>query len=199
MYRGKRILDLMVGVTAVIVLLPVMILIAISIWFTMGSPVIFRQQRPGWRAYPFEIIKFRTMSSALDEQGNLLPDGDRLTRFGRFLRSTSLDELPEIWNVLRGELSIVGPRPLLTQYVQRYTPEQMRRHEVKPGITGWAQINGRNAITWEEKFKFDVWYVDHASFKLDTKIILLTLLKILRRADINQPGQATMKEFRGTK
>ena len=144
------------------------------------------------------LYKFRTMKETKDEQGTLLPEGVRLTGFGKFLRSTSLDELPELWNVLRGDMSLVGPRPLLTQYLDRYTPEQMRRHEVKPGMTGWAQVNGRNALTWEQKFALDVWYVDHQSLWLDHKIIALTIWKILNREGINQPGQATMEEFKGS-
>ena len=163
----------------------------------LGSPVLFRQRRPGLHGKPFTIYKFRTMTDARDAQGKLLPDAERLTPFGRFLRSASLDELPELFNVLKGDMSLVGPRPLLMQYLDRYTPEQMRRHEVKPGITGWAQVNGRNAITWEQKFALDVWYVDNKSLGLDGKIILLTLWKILKREGISQPGQATMEEFMG--
>jgi sugar transferase EpsL len=159
--------------------------------------VFVRQLRPGLHGRPFTLLKFRTMTEARDPAGNLLPDEQRLTRLGRFLRRTSLDELPELINVLKGEMSLVGPRPLLMQYLDRYTPEQARRHEVKPGITGWAQINGRNALTWEEKFKLDVWYVDHRSFRLDLRIILLTVWKVLRQEGISQPGQATMEEFQG--
>jgi len=161
----------------------------------MGKPVLFRQQRPGLHGKPFTMLKFRTMNDKRDEVGMLLPDVLRMTRLGNFLRSTSLDELPELWNVIRGDMSIVGPRPLLMQYLHRYSPEQARRHEVKPGITGWAQVNGRNAITWEEKFWLDVWYVDNKSIWLDGKIILMTFLKIMRREGINQPGQATTEEF----
>jgi len=161
----------------------------------LGRPVIFRQQRPGFLGKPFTIYKFRTMTDAQDENGHILPDAERLTRLGRFLRSTSLDELPELWNVLKGDMSFVGPRPLLMEYLGRYTPQQARRHEVKPGITGWAQVNGRNALTWEEKFKLDVWYVDNIGFRLDMKIIAMTVWKILKREGINQPGQATMEEF----
>ena len=160
--------------------------------------MLFRQQRPGLHGHPFNIYKFRTMTNARDADGHLLPDADRLTRLGFFLRGMSLDELPELINVLKGEMSLVGPRPLLMQYLDRYTVVQMRRHEVRPGITGWAQINGRNAITWEQKFVLDVWYVDHVSLLLDIKIIVLTVWKIIRREGINQPGQATAEEFRGT-
>jgi lipopolysaccharide/colanic/teichoic acid biosynthesis glycosyltransferase len=159
--------------------------------------VLFRQQRPGLRGQPFILLKFRTMTEARDGQGRLLPDAERLTPFGRFLRSTSLDELPELLNVLKGDMSLVGPRPLLMQYLERYTPEQMRRHDVRPGITGWAQVNGRNAITWEHKFALDVWYVEHLSYWLDLKIVALTIWRILTRDSINEPGQATAREFLG--
>jgi sugar transferase EpsL len=161
----------------------------------MGKPVLFQQKRPGLNGNPFGLLKFRSMNEDRDERGNLFPDEKRLTNLGRFLRSTSLDELPELFNVLKGDVSLVGPRPLLMQYLERYTPEQARRHEVKPGITGWAQVNGRNAITWEEKFKLDIWYVDHVSFWLDLKIIAVTIWKIIKREGISQPGQATAKEF----
>jgi len=198
-YRlGKRLLDLAITIPALIILLPVLALVALLVRIKLGSPVLFRQQRPGLYGKPFTIYKFRTMTDARDAQGNLLPDGQRLTSLGRFLRSTSLDELPELFNVLKGEMSLVGPRPLLMRYLDRYMPEQMRRHEVKPGITGWAQVNGRNAITWEQKFALDVWYVDHWSLRLDLKIITLTAWKILAREGISQPGQATMEEFMGT-
>ena len=193
----KRILDLALSIPAFFLLSPLMLIIALFVRFKIGSPVLFRQVRPGLQGRPFVIYKFRTMTDARDENGNLLPDGERLTRLGRFLRKTSLDELPEFFNVIKGDMSIVGPRPLLMQYLDRYTPEQARRHEVKPGITGWAQVNGRNAITWEEKFKLDVWYVDNWSLWLDMKIILMTVRKILKREGINQPGQATMEEFMG--
>jgi sugar transferase EpsL len=164
----------------------------------LGSPALFRQQRPGMLGRPFTIYKFRTMTNARDADGALPPDEQRLIGLGRFLRNASLDELPELFNVLNGDMSLVGPRPLLMQYLDRYTPEQARRHEVKPGITGWAQVNGRNAITWEDKFKLDVWYVDHQSLSLDLKIIILTIWKILKREGINQPGEATMEEFMGS-
>ena len=199
-YRGlgKRLLDLCVTVPLLILLSPLLGIVALLVRFQLGSPVLFRQQRPGLHGRPFVLYKFRTMTDARDEQGHLLPDSDRLTPFGRFLRSTSLDELPELWNVLKGEMSLVGPRPLLMRYLDRYTPEQMRRHDVKPGITGWAQVNGRNALTWEKKFELDVWYVDHLSLGLDLKILALTFWKTLKREGISQPGQATMEEFMGS-
>lgn len=172
--------------------------LALLVRVKLGSPVVFRQRRPGLHGEIFTLNKFRTMRDAVDANGQPLPDSERLTRFGRFLRAASLDELPEIWNVLRGEMSWVGPRPLLVQYLERYTPEQARRHEVLPGITGWAQINGRNALTWEEKFRLDVWYVDHWTPGLDIRIIALTVRKVLRREGISAPGQATAEEFMGT-
>jgi len=180
------------------IFLPVLAILVLCVRKWIGSPVLFSQNRPGFCGKPFKLYKFRTMTELRNAEGVLLPDEDRLTRFGRFLRGTSLDELPELFNVLKGEMSLVGPRPLLMQYLTRYTPEQARRHEVKPGITGWAQVNGRNALTWEEKFKLDVWYVDHQTLWLDVKIIFMTVWKILKREGINQPGQATMKEFRGS-
>jgi len=195
---GKRALDILVAIPAIILLLPIYGIISFLVLISLGVPIFFQQKRPGINGQPFQIYKFRTMTDARDEQGNLLPDAERLTPFGQFLRRTSLDELPELWNVLKGDMSLVGPRPLLMQYLDRYTPEQARRHEVKPGITGWAQIHGRNALTWEEKFKLDVWYVDHMSFWLDIKILIITLWKILKREGINQPGQATMEEFKGS-
>jgi len=164
----------------------------------MGSPVIFRQERPGLHGRPFRMIKFRTMRNATDAAGNPLPDAQRMTRVGTFLRSSSIDELPELWNVLRGEMSLVGPRPLLMEYLPLYSPEQARRHDVKPGITGWAQINGRNALSWDEKFALDVWYVDNRSFLLDLKILALTVKKVVVREGISQQGQATMEKFRGS-
>ncbi len=200
MYRtvSKRWLDLVLTVPVLILLAPLLACVALLVRIKLGSPVFFRQQRPGLHGQPFTILKFRTMIDAYDLQGNLLPDAERLTSFGRFLRSTSLDELPELLNVLRGDMSLVGPRPLLMQYLGRYTPQQMRLHEVKPGITGWAQVKGRNAITWEEKFALDVWYVDHQSLWLDLKIIILTAWKILKREGISQPGQATVEYFQGS-
>lgn len=195
----KRVLDLALTIPALIVLSPILAIIAISVAVLLKPPIFFRQVRPGLHGLPFRLIKFRTMTNAKDTTGVLLSDADRLTWFGRFLRGTSLDELPALWNVLRGDMSLVGPRPLLIQYLDRYTQEQARRHEVKPGITGWAQINGRNAISWEEKFKLDVWYVDHQRFWLDMKIIALTIWKTLKREGISQPGYATAEEFMGTK
>jgi sugar transferase EpsL len=175
-----------------------MVLLMVLVYFKLGSPVFFRQSRAGFQAKPFTLFKFRTMTDARDAEGNLLPDAERLTDFGRLLRSTSLDELPELVSVLKGDMSLVGPRPLLMQYLPRYSVEQARRHGAKPGMTGWAQINGRNEITWEEKFALDVWYVDHRSLGLDLKIIGLTIWKLLRREGINEPGEATAREFLGS-
>jgi sugar transferase EpsL len=194
----KRLLDLALTIPALVLLSPVLAVIALLVRLRLGAPVLFRQLRPGLHGRPFTIYKFRTMTEARDGAGQLSLDAQRLTKFGRFLRSTSLDELPELLNILKGDMSLVGPRPLLMQYLDRYSSEQMRRHEVKPGITGWAQVNGRNALTWEQKFALDVWYVDHVSLWLDVKIILMTVWKILKREGISQPGQATMEEFRGT-
>jgi sugar transferase EpsL len=195
---AKRTLDLGVATAALVVLAPVLGLTAAAVRATMGAPVLFRQRRPGRRGRPFTIYKFRTMTAACDAGGALLPDEERLTRTGRVIRSLSLDELPQLWNVLRGSLSLVGPRPLLEEYLPLYTPEQARRHEVKPGITGWAQVRGRNAIDWDEKFALDVWYVDHCSFRLDLWILVLTLVQVLGRRGITQPGRATMERFRGS-
>ena len=194
---GKRLFDLVLTVPALVLFSPVLVVLAIFVRLKLGSPILFRQIRPGLNERPFNILKFRTMTDTRGADGVLLSDAERLTRFGRFLRATSLDELPELFNVLKGDMSLVGPRPLLMQYLERYTPEQARRHEVRPGITGWAQVNGRNAITWEEKFKLDVWYVDNWSLWLDIKIIAMTIWKILKREGISQPGQATMEEFKG--
>jgi len=194
----KRILDLLLVVLSLPFSLPLMALVALLVRVGLGSPIFFIQPRPGYQGRIFRLFKFRTMSNAQATDGSPLPDAERLTRLGRVLRATSLDELPELWNVLRGEMSLVGPRPLLVTYLKRYTPEQMRRHEVPPGITGWAQIHGRNAITWEEKFRLDVWYVDHRSLWLDIKILFLTIWKVLKREGIEQPGQATASEFLGT-
>jgi sugar transferase EpsL len=194
----KRGFDLVLTLVLLVLLFPVLCLIALMIRLGLGSPVFFRQIRPGFQGKLFSILKFRTMTNDWDSNGALLPDGERLTRFGGFLRSTSLDELPELLNVLRGDMSLVGPRPLLMQYLDHYTPEQMRRHEVKPGITGWAQVNGRNAITWEQKFALDVWYVDHQSLLLDFRIVVMTILKTLTCQGISQPGRTTMEEFQGT-
>jgi sugar transferase EpsL len=194
---SKRILDLSLTIPGLLILSPILFVISVFVAISYGTPIIFRQQRPGHYGKPFWVYKFRTMTNARDADNHLLPDSKRITRLGQFLRSYSLDELPELFNVLRGEMSWVGPRPLLMQYLERYSPEQARRHDVLPGITGWAQINGRNALTWEEKFKMDVWYVDHWSFGLDIKILLITAVKVLRREGINQPGHATAEEFMG--
>jgi sugar transferase EpsL len=194
---GKRLFDWSLSCLALIALSPLILLIIIVIRIFLGSPVLFRQLRPGYLGKPFTIYKFRTMNKNKGSDGNLLPDSDRLTRLGRFLRVTSLDELPELINILRGEMSIVGPRPLLMQYLERYSPEQARRHAVLPGITGWAQINGRNALTWEEKFRLDLWYVDNWSLFLDIKIVILTIWKVIKREGISQPGQTTAAEFMG--
>ncbi len=194
----KRVFDIVVSAVALTVLAPVMGLIALAVWRTMGRPVLFRQARPGLHGKPFVMYKFRTMRDLRDAEGNLLPDEARLTPFGRWLRATSLDELPELVNVLRGEMSLVGPRPLLMEYLERYTPEQARRHEVKPGITGWAQIHGRNNLSWEERLRLDVWYVDHWNSWLDLKILWRTLWMVLRREGISAQGHATMPEFRGS-
>ena len=193
----KRLMDLALSVPVLILTSPVMLVISILIAWQHGFPIFFRQKRPGYRGEIFTLFKFRTMRALTDSQGNPLPDAKRLTRLGRFLRTTSLDELPELINVLKGEMSLVGPRPLLIAYLPLYNPEQSRRHEVLPGITGWAQVNGRNALTWEEKFAHDVWYVDHWSLWLDIKIIGLTVIKVLRQEGISQPGQATALLFRG--
>jgi sugar transferase EpsL len=195
----KRVFDIVVSAVALTVLAPVMGLIALAVWRTMGRPVLFRHVRPGLHGKPFVMYKFRTMRDLRDAAGELLPDETRLTPFGRWLRATSLDELPELLNVLRGEMSLVGPRPLLMEYLERYTPEQARRHEVKPGITGWAQIHGRNNLSWDERFKLDVWYVDNWSLWLDVKILWRTLWIVLRREGISAQGHATMPEFIGTK
>jgi sugar transferase EpsL len=195
---SKRLFDLFVTVPGLIVAAPIMLVTGLVILIKEGGPVFFKQVRPGRGGRLFALYKFRTMRSAFDRQGNPLPDARRLTSLGSFLRSTSLDELPELFNVLRGQMSLVGPRPLLSVYLERYSPTQARRHEVQPGITGWAQINGRNALTWEEKFRLDVWYVDHWSFWLDLKILFLTLWKVIKREGISQEGQATAEEFMGS-
>ncbi len=194
----KRIFDLSMALLALTVLSPLLAITAFLVLLKLGAPVIFHQTRPGLGTRLFRLHKFRTMTDARNAKGELLPDEVRLTSFGKFLRSTSLDELPELWNVIRGEMSLVGPRPLLAKYLGRYSPEQLRRHEVRPGITGWAQINGRNALTWEQKFALDVWYVDHYSFWLDIRILALTVWKIIQRDGINEPGQATAQEFMGS-
>jgi lipopolysaccharide/colanic/teichoic acid biosynthesis glycosyltransferase len=200
MYRnfGKRLLDLVLVIPSLVVLAPVIALVAVVTRFALGSPVVYRQERPGLIGKPFMLYKFRTMIDAYDEHKQPLSDAERLTPFGRWLRKFSLDELPQLWNVLKGDMSLVGPRPLVIRYLPRYSPEQFRRHEVRPGLTGWTQTNGRNAISWEQKFAFDVWYVDHLSFWLDVKIIARTLWLVLRRANVNAEGHATMPEFMGT-
>ena len=194
---GKRLFDLTVASIALVLLSPLMALIAIAVRLFIGGPAVFRQQRPGRHGKPFEIAKFRTMTDERDANGELLPDAERLTRFGRWLRASSLDELPELWNVVRGEMSLVGPRPLLMQYLPLYTPEQARRHDVLPGITGLAQVNGRNAIAFTERFVSDVHYVDHVSFALDLSILIKTVAKVLRREDISMEGVATTDYFTG--
>ena len=191
----KRLFDLVVVIVASPLWVPVLLVLAVLVRVKLGSPVLFRQKRPGLNEAIFELVKFRTMTDARGPDGQLLPDAERLTPFGRWLRATSLDELPELWNVLKGEMSLVGPRPLLVQYLSRYSAEQRRRHNVPPGLTGWAQINGRNALTWEQKFTLDVWYADHRSLSLDVRILVLTIWKVLSRQGISAPGDATMPEF----
>ena len=194
---AKRALDVLVSAFLLILLSPLLSILAVVVYWKMGRPILYRQMRPGLRGEPFTICKFRTMKEQHDEQGQLLPDAKRLSALGRLLRSSSLDELPELWNVLRGEMSLVGPRPLLMQYLERYNSEQRRRHEMKPGITGWAQIHGRNAVSWEQRFKLDVWYVDHWSFWLDLQILFLTIFKTVKGEGISAEGHATMPEFAG--
>jgi sugar transferase EpsL len=196
-YPGKRAFDLLVAGFAAILLSPALLLVAIVVRLFLGSPILFRQSRPGWNGKLFTCLKFRTMTEARDAEGRLLPDAERLTPLGKLLRRSSIDELPELINVIRGEMSLVGPRPLLPQYLERYTPEQMRRHEVKPGITGWAQVNGRNALDWKRKFNLDVWYVDHHSLWLDMLILARTLGEIFKSDGISSSGHATMPEFFG--
>ena len=206
-YRGrtvenfmiKRSIDFLLSLITIAVLCPVILTLAILVWLKIGWPVFFRQERPGKDSKAFHILKFRTMSDEVDSDGKLLSDAARLSNFGTFLRSTSLDELPALWNVLVGNMSLVGPRPLLIQYLPRYTTEQIRRHEVRPGITGWAQVNGRNAITWDEKFALDVWYVDNQSMLLDIRIIFMTITAVLARKDISAAGESTMPEFMGAR
>ena len=194
----KRLLDIIIASIALILLSPLYAFVAYKVKKNLGSPVLFRQVRPGLHGKPFEMIKFRTMKDAVDEQGNPLPDSERLTPFGQMLRSTSLDEMPELWNVIKGDMSIVGPRPLLMEYLPLYNQEQAKRHLVRPGMTGHAQVNGRNAISWEEKFKLDTWYVENQSVWLDFKIMLKTVKKVLAKDDINEAGEATMTKFTGT-
>ncbi|MES2721233.1 MAG: sugar transferase [Pseudomonadota bacterium] len=195
----KRFFDGVAAVTALILLSPVLASVALLVRVNLGAPVLFRQLRPGLNGKPFRVVKLRTMRDAIDARGHALPDEQRLTRFGQFLRSTSLDELPGLWNVLTGDMSLVGPRPLLMEYLPLYSTEQARRHEVRPGVTGWAQVNGRNAISWEEKFKLDVWYVDNQSLWLDIRILFLTVKKVLIRDGISAEGEATMPKFTGTR
>ena len=194
---SKRFFDLLVALLGLIILTPILLILVLLVRVFHGTPILFIQNRPGYKGKSFQIYKFRTMTNRSAPDGSLLPDAERMTPFGRFLRATSMDELPELLNVLRGEMSLVGPRPLLTQYLPLYNDEQRRRHDVLPGITGWAQVNGRNAISWQEKFKLDVWYVDHWSFGLDLKILWLTFRKVFKREGISQEGQATMQPFTG--
>lgn len=194
---SKRIFDLTFALIALIILSPVLILTAIFVRIFIGSPILFTQQRPGYKGRPFHIYKFRSMTNRFARDGSLLPDAERLTRFGRILRSLSLDELPELFNILHGEMSFVGPRPLLMEYLPLYSPEQMRRHDAMPGLTGWAQVNGRNAIDWPSRFRMDVWYVDNWSFWLDIRIIFMTALKVVLREGVNQAGQSTVEYFKG--
>lgn len=195
----KRLFDIAAALAALLVLSPVILVVALLVRRRLGSPVFFHQTRPGLNTKPFDMVKFRTMRNAADKHGNPLPDEERMTRLGSLLRATSLDELPELWNVLKGEMSLVGPRPLLMEYLPLYSAEQYRRHEVRPGVTGWAQVNGRNAIAWEDKFKLDVWYVDHQSLRLDLKILFLTVKQVLVRDGISAEGQVTMERFKGNK
>ncbi len=194
----KRLLDITASAAGLLCLLPVVLIVVCAVRLKMGSPVFFRQQRPGLLGKPFYLIKFRTMRALRPGEDAAASDADRITRLGRFMRAASLDELPTLWNVLKGDMSLVGPRPLLMQYLERYTPGQARRHEAKPGITGWAQVNGRNALSWEDKFRYDVWYVDNRSLLLDLKILFMTLVKVLRREGISHAGEATMPEFMGS-
>jgi len=194
---SKRIFDLFIAIFVFVVLFPVILLLTLIVYFAIGRPILFKQQRPGLHGKPFYIYKFRTMTNHKNEHGELLPDAERLNKFGKWLRSTSLDELPSLWNVLIGEMSLVGPRPLLMEYLSLYNSNQSRRHQVKPGVTGWAQINGRNAISWEDRFNFDLWYVDNQSIWLDIKILFLTIKKVFIRHGINADGFATMPKFTG--
>ena len=194
----KRGFDLIVSLSALVLLLPVLVILYVLIAIKMGRPVFFTQTRPGLDGKPFKMVKFRSMTSETDEHGQLLPDEQRLPAFGKLLRATSLDELPELWNVVKGEMSLVGPRPLLVEYLDLYTPEQARRHEVRPGVTGWAQVNGRNAISWEQKFELDTWYVQNRTFWLDIKILFLTVYKVVKRDDISQDTHVTMEKFKGS-
>jgi len=194
----KRVFDILIASILLILLLPPLLVLAAVIRFKLGTPILFSQVRPGLNGKPFTLYKFRTMTNTVDADGNLLTDEDRLTPFGQLLRRTSLDELPELWNVLRGDMSLVGPRPLLMEYLPLYTQEQSRRHEVRPGITGWSQVNGRNLLSWDERFILDVWYVDHHSILLDIKILFITSKKVLKREGISAKGEATMPKFKGS-
>ncbi|HBC3451408.1 TPA: sugar transferase [Vibrio parahaemolyticus] len=194
----KRSFDMVIALMVLVLLVPVIIILAIIIRKKLGSPILFRQTRPGLNGKPFEMVKFRTMKDAVDQQGNPLPDSERMTPFGDKLRNSSLDELPELWNVLKGEMSLVGPRPLLMQYLPLYSKEQSRRHDVRPGVTGWAQINGRNAISWEEKFALDVWYVDNKTLWLDIKILFMTVRKVFVKEGISADGHVTIEPFKGS-
>jgi len=194
---SKRIFDLMLAIFGSIILWPIIFAISVTIWIIQGRPILFSQTRPGFKGHPFRIYKFRTMLDTHDLDGNLSPDEKRITKFGHFLRSSSLDELPEIVNIFKGEMSWVGPRPMLMEYLPLYSPEQARRHDVLPGVTGWAQVNGRNVISWSDKFLYDVWYVDNWSFGLDMKILRLSLVKVMKREGISQPGHATSEKFTG--
>jgi len=195
----KRLFDIVASAAALLLLSPVIALVAWKVRKNLGSPVLFRQQRPGRDGKPFEMVKFRTMRDAVDAKGNALPDAERMTPFGSFLRASSLDELPELWNVLKGDMSLVGPRPLLMEYLPLYSAEQYRRHDVRPGVTGWAQINGRNALSWEDKFRLDVWYVDNRSLWLDVKILFLTVKKVVKKDGISADGEVTMSKFTGNR
>lgn len=194
---SKRIFDLILTIPGLLLISPLLLVVSLLILVIDGRPILFKQVRPGYHGKLFNNFKFRTMTNSYDDQGNLLPDASRITRLGHFLRSTSIDELPELFNVLRGEMSLIGPRPLLVQYLDRYSPEQARRHNVLPGITGWAQVNGRNALSWQDKFRLDVWYVDHWSLLLDVKILCMTFIQTIKREGISQPGHATAEEFMG--
>jgi lipopolysaccharide/colanic/teichoic acid biosynthesis glycosyltransferase len=198
-YRGvKRLFDLAGALALLIILSPVILVTAVVVAIGLGRPILFRQKRAGYRGQIFEMIKFRSMTDARDADGNLMPDDQRLPRLGQFLRASSLDELPELWNILRGDMSLIGPRPLLVRYLDRYTPEQARRHEVRPGLTGWAQVNGRNTVDWDDRLAMDVWYVDHQNFRLDVIVALRTVITVLRRSGVSAEGHATMPEFMGS-
>ncbi|MCD9464121.1 sugar transferase [Photobacterium phosphoreum] len=195
----KRFTDILISASALVLLSPIIVILSWKIRKNLGSPILFRQIRPGLNGKPFEMIKFRSMKDAVDKDGNQLPNNERLTSFGKKLRSSSLDELPEFWNVLKGDMSLIGPRPLLMEYLPLYTQEQNRRHDIRPGVTGWAQINGRNAISWQDKFKLDVWYIEHQSLWLDIKIIFLTVKKIIIKEGVNASSDITMEKFTGNK